>query len=90
MKRTMGRWLLASTWLAGTVLASIGIAQAGLVRGGGGTVQQDSFNETVELYDDSTVDYRASRMVSGVSIGSYSRNSLHFPAYATPPELCWS
>src|SRR3990167_5516800 len=75
---------------AASPLAGLAVpAEAGLVRGGGGTVQQDSFNETVVLYDDSTVDYRASRIISGTSVGSYSRNSLHFPAYATPPELCW-
>ncbi len=83
---TRKRLLAAVTGL----LACLSVtAEAGLIRGGGGAVQQDSFNETVVLYDDSTVDYRASRIVSGTSVGSYSRNSLHFPAYATPPELCW-
>lgn len=91
MTTPFARWswlgLMAATSFLLTCLAMP--AQAGIIRSPGGTVQQDSFNETVALYDDSTVDYRASRMVSGQEIGSYSRNSLHFPAYATPPELCW-
>lgn len=63
--------------------------QAALIRSGGGSVQQDSFNETVMVFDESTLDYRASRIVSGTSIDSYSRNSLNPPAFATPPGDCW-
>lgn len=79
------QWALTATLLTLSIPA-----QAGIIRGPGGTVQQDSFNETVMLYDEATLDYRASRVVSGTSIGSYSRNSLHFPVYATPPADCWN
>ncbi|NQD36778.1 hypothetical protein HPT27_07045 [Permianibacter sp. IMCC34836] len=78
------------TTLTAVLMSAIATdANAILIRSGGGSTQQDSFNETYRLYDLATLDYRASRVVSGTSIGGYSRNSLHFPAYATPPADCW-
>lgn len=81
--------MLAMPWLAALVLSLASSADAAIIRSPGGTVGQDSFNETYVLYDLDTLDYRASRVVSGTAIGSYSRNSLHFPAYATPLADCW-
>ena len=86
--RTFRHHLISAALLALPPLLAAPV-HAALIRSGGGTVQQDSFNETVMVYEEATLDYRASRIVSGTSIDSYSRNSLNPPAFATPPEDCW-
>ncbi|HEX4909357.1 MAG TPA: hypothetical protein VFV64_01190 [Permianibacter sp.] len=87
-RRKIRNHLISAALLALTPLLAAPV-HAALIRSGGGTVQQDSFNETVMVYEEATLDYRASRIVSGTSIDSYSRNSLNPPAFATPPEDCW-
>lgn len=72
--------------LAGALLAAP--SQAALLRGSGGAIAQDSFNDTTWLLKDVFAP-TGSILEEGTVVGGYSLNSYFAGAYATPAQDCW-